>query len=131
MALQTPSEESGKVNAKKGCSYVAVFLSKCLLDFFIAFGVVLGGTMLAGISSVITLDPPVHRMLTVAEQIKIWAMVAAIGGTIDPIRAIETHFQDGHISPAIQQILYIVCAFTGAHMGTTLIQWICRGGSAG
>ncbi|MCZ8518352.1 MULTISPECIES: YtrH family sporulation protein [Paenibacillus] len=109
---------------------MASFLTKCLLDFFVAFGVVLGGTMLAGICAVITLDPPVHRMETVAEQIKIWAMVAAIGGTIDPIRAIETHFHDGHISPAIQQILYIVCAFVGAHMGTTLIKWICGHGGA-
>ena len=106
-----------------------VFLSKCLLDFFIAFGVVLGGTMLAGISSVLTLDAPIHRMLNVSEQIKIWAMVAAIGGTIDPIRAIETHFQSGHISPALQQIMFIVSAFIGAHMGTALIHWICRGGS--
>lgn len=110
---------------------MAAFLSKCLLDFFVAFGVVLGGTMLAGICSVITLEPPVHKMLNIAEQIKIWAMVAAIGGTIDPIRAIETHFQDGQISPAIQQIMYIVCAFVGAHMGTTVIQWICRGGNTG
>ncbi|MHC2181151.1 MULTISPECIES: YtrH family sporulation protein [unclassified Paenibacillus] len=110
---------------------MAVFLSKCLLDFFVAFGVVFGGTMLAGISAVITLEPPVYKMMSVSEQIKIWAMVAAIGGTIDPIRAIETHFHDGHISPAIQQIMYIVCAFVGAHMGTTLIQWICKGGSSG
>lgn len=111
---------------------MAGFVVKCLLDFFVAFGVVLGGTMLAGIHSVLTLDqPPVHRMLTVAEQIKIWAMVAAIGGTIDPIRAIESHFALGHLSPAFKQILYIVCAFLGAHMGTTLIQWICRGGAEG
>ncbi|CAG7646684.1 Sporulation membrane protein YtrH [Paenibacillus solanacearum] len=110
---------------------MAAFVSKCLLDFFVAFGVVLGGTMLAGISAVFTLEPPVYRMTSVAEQIKIWAMVAAIGGTIDPIRAIETNFIEGHISPAIKQIVYIVCAFTGAHMGSTLIQWICKGGANG
>ncbi|MCP3772237.1 YtrH family sporulation protein [Paenibacillus sp. MZ04-78.2] len=107
------------------------FVSRCFLDFFVAFGVVLGGTMLAGISAVLTLEPPVYRMTSVAEQIKIWAIVAAIGGTIDPIRAIETHFIEGHISPAIKQIMYIVCAFVGAHMGSTLIQWICKGGGEG
>jgi hypothetical protein len=107
---------------------MAVFLSRCLLDFFVAFGVVLGGTMLAGICAVLTLEPPINRMEMVAEQIKIWAMVAAIGGTIDPIRAIETNFLEGQISPAVKQILSIVCAFVGAHFGTTLIQWICKGG---
>jgi hypothetical protein len=110
---------------------MVMFLSRCLLDFFVAFGVVLGGTMLAGICAVLTLDPPINRMSLVAEQIKIWAMVAAIGGTIDPIRAIETNFALGNISPAIKQILYIVCAFTGAHVGTMLIQWICKGGANG
>ncbi|TVY07423.1 YtrH family sporulation protein [Paenibacillus cremeus] len=110
---------------------MASFISKCLLDFLVAFGVVLGGTMLAGICAVLTLEPPAWRMASVAEQIKIWALVAAIGGTIDPIRAIETNFIEGHISPAIKQIMYIVCAFTGAHVGSTLIQWICKGGSNG
>lgn len=107
------------------------FVSRCLLDFFVAFGVVLGGTMLAGICAVLTMEPPIYRMTSVAEQIKIWALVAAIGGTIDPIRAIEANFIEGHLSPAFKQILYIVCAFAGAHSGSTLIQWICKGGGEG
>ncbi|MDF2963165.1 MAG: sporulation protein [Paenibacillus sp.] len=109
---------------------MAGFLTKCVIDFFVAFGVVLGGTMLAGIASLIIMEPPTTRMLLIAEQIKIWALVAAVGGTIDPIRVIESNLVEGYMSPAIKQILYIVFAFIGAHTGTTLIQWICRGGSS-
>ncbi len=75
-------------------------------------------------------DPsaPTETMLRISEQIKIWAMVAAIGGTIDPIRVIESNFVEGHLSPAVKQILLIVCAFIGASMSCSLIQWMCKGG---
>ncbi|UQZ83142.1 Sporulation membrane protein YtrH [Paenibacillus konkukensis] len=104
------------------------FMTKCVMDFFIAFGVVLGGTMLGGIAAVLTMEPPTTRMLLISEQIKIWALVAAVGGTIDPLRFIESNLAEGFISPAIKQILLIVFAFIGAQSGTALIQWICREG---
>lgn len=104
------------------------FLTKLFTDFSIAFGVVLGGSILGGIAAVLTLQPPTFAMKTIAENIKIWAVVAAIGGTIDPFRYIETNFLISQYSPAIQQILYIVSAFFGAHMGTKLVQFMCNGG---
>ncbi len=104
------------------------FIGYIVLYFSVAFGVVLGGSMLSGIAAVLTLQSPSEKMLGIAENIKIWAMVAAVGGTIDPIRFIESHVAEGHLSPAIKQILYIVAAFVGAQMGTTLIKMICRGG---
>jgi hypothetical protein len=99
-----------------------------ILHFCVAFGVVLGGCMLGGIGAMLTLQPPAFEMQSIAEKIKIWAMVVAVGGTIDPIRAIESNFAEGHLSPAIRQIIVIICAFAGAHMGTSLIQWISKGG---
>lgn len=104
------------------------FYTKAAFSFFIAFGVVLGGAMLAGVGSVFLLTPPKVRMIQVASNIKIWALVAAVGGTIDPIRVIESHMLEGYLSPAAQQIGYILFAFLGAHMGTELIQWMCRNG---
>ncbi|OPA80875.1 sporulation protein [Paenibacillus selenitireducens] len=102
------------------------FASKALLDFFIAFGVVLGGAMLGGIGAVIALQPPTLTMLHVAKSLKIWALAAAVGGTIDPLRVIESNFFAGDLNPAIKQILYILCAFCGAHTATELVAWICR-----
>jgi hypothetical protein len=106
-------------------SYFYTKLAEC---FFVAFGAVLGGAMLGGVGAVFMLSPPANTMLRIAESIKIWALVAAVGGTIDPLRVIESNFLEGHLSPAFRQILYFVSAFVGAHMGTTLIQWICKGG---
>ncbi|SDN21440.1 Sporulation protein YtrH [Paenibacillus sp. yr247] len=105
-----------------------VFLADIIMHFAISFGVVFGGSMLSGIAAVLTLQSPTEKMLTISENIKIWAMVAAVGGTIDPIRYIESHVAVGHLNPAIKQIVLIVVAFTGAQMGTSLIQMICRGG---
>jgi hypothetical protein len=104
------------------------FFTKAAFSFFIAFGVVIGGTLLAGVGSVFLMTPPKEKMIQVASNLKIWALVAAVGGTIDPIRVIESHLLDGYLSPAVQQIGYILFAFLGAHMGTELIQWMNRAG---
>jgi glycerol uptake facilitator-like aquaporin len=100
-----------------------------VMYFGVSFGVVIGGSMLSGIAAVLTLQSPSEKMLYISENIKIWAMVAAVGGTIDPIRYIEINVSEGHLNPAIKQILYIVVAFVGAQMGTSLIQMICKGGN--
>jgi hypothetical protein len=106
-----------------------MLVSQLIVNFFVAFGVVLGGAMLGGIASVLTLQPPTAQMMTLAEKIKIWAMVASVGGTIDPIRYIESSFAEGHISLATKQILFIISAFIGAQLGNSLVQLICKGGT--
>ncbi|BBH21488.1 sporulation protein [Paenibacillus baekrokdamisoli] len=103
------------------------FFSKAILDFCIAFGVVFGGSMLAGIGSVFVFAPPAAMMIDTASRLKIWALVAAVGGTIDPMRVIESNMIEGHFSPVAQQIGFMICAFLGAHMGTELIRWLCKG----
>lgn len=103
------------------------FWAKAGLDFFIAFGVVLGGAMLAGIGSVLMLMPPASTMLDTADKLKIWAIVASIGGSIDPVRVIESNITDGNLSPAAQQICFIIAAFLGAHIGTELVKLLCKG----
>jgi hypothetical protein len=103
------------------------FLSRAIQDFFVAFGVIFGASLLAGLSSIVTMQPPgpAVTMRTIAENVKIWAVVVAVGGTIDPIRVIEWNMNEGHLSPAVKQILLIISAFLGAHTGTELIRWIC------
>ncbi|URN92831.1 MAG: YtrH family sporulation protein [Candidatus Pristimantibacillus lignocellulolyticus] len=103
------------------------FLSKAGLDFFVAFGVVLGGSLIAGVGAVFMLMPPATVILDTAARLKIWAIVAAIGGSIDPVRVIESNISAGQISPAIQQICFILFAFLGAHTATELIKLACKG----
>ncbi|MBA9087419.1 hypothetical protein FHR92_003904 [Fontibacillus solani] len=109
---------------------MSTFLTKAVMDFFVAFGIVLGGALIGGIGAVVSLQPPTQTMLDIAGRIKIWALAAAVGGTIDPMRVIESNFFDGNLSPAIKQILYLLFAFLGAHMGSELVRWMC-GGSRG
>lgn len=105
---------------------MGTFLSKAIMDFCIALGVVIGGSLLAGIASVITLQPPADTMRQLADHIKIWAIVVAVGGTIDPLRVIEANILDGNLNPILRQLMYILVSFMGAHLGSELIHWICR-----
>jgi len=105
-------------------------LSKMTQDFLVAFGVVLGAAMMSGIHAVLTLHSPSTDMLKMASSIKIWAVVVAIGGSIDPFRVIESNFMNGYISPAVKQILLMISAFLGAHLGTELIRWMSGGGGS-
>ncbi|GIO42546.1 MULTISPECIES: YtrH family sporulation protein [Paenibacillus] len=107
---------------------MSTFLTKAIMDFFVAFGIVLGGALIGGIGAVVSLQPPTQTMLDIAGRIKIWALAAAVGGTIDPMRVIESNFFDGNISPAIKQILFLLSAFMGAHIGSELVRWMCGGG---
>ncbi|GAB6988473.1 hypothetical protein JCM16418A_05230 [Paenibacillus pini] len=81
--------------------------------------------MVGGVGAVLSLQPPTQTMLDVADRIKIWALAAAVGGTIDPMRVIESNFLGGNLSPVIKQILFLLFAFLGAHMGSELIKWVC------
>jgi hypothetical protein len=103
------------------------FMATAILDFFIALGVVLGGVILGGIAAFVTDSYPMVRMLRLAEQLKIWAMVAAIGGTIDMIKTFEVSILGGQMSQVGQQLIIVFSAFIGAHMGTLLIRWLIQG----
>jgi hypothetical protein len=50
---------------------MAHFITKLASEFFIAFGIVLGGSLLGGISAVIFLEPPSITMERIAGNIKI------------------------------------------------------------
>ncbi|WP_224749822.1 YtrH family sporulation protein [Polycladospora coralii] len=103
------------------------FWTTTILDFMIALGVVLGGVMLGGICYFILDDYPMTKMLRLAEQLKIWAMVAAIGGTFDTIKSFEVNILGGQLNLALQQFIFIISAFLGAHFGTLLIRWLIQG----
>ncbi|MGA9175575.1 MAG: YtrH family sporulation protein [Thermoactinomyces sp.] len=103
------------------------FWANTILDFLIALGVVLGGVILGGIGAFITDEYPMFRMVRLAEQLKIWAMVAAIGGTFDTIKNFEITIMGGQINLAFQQLIFIISAFLGAHTGTVLVRWLIQG----
>lgn len=105
------------------------FWSAIILDFFVAFGVVVGGSIMGGVGSVIGHHhlTPMATMEQLSEQLKIWALVAALGGTVDMLRSVETNILEGHLGLVVQQIFMLLSAFAGAHIGYVLIMWLIRG----
>jgi hypothetical protein len=103
---------------------VREFLMYIILDFCVALGVVVGGSIVGGIGAFLVSKPPLHFMATLSSDLKIWALVAAIGGTFDTITNIEKGFLDGTPGQILQQVLLILFALSGAHTGMIIIQWL-------
>lgn len=95
--------------------------------FFVAFGIVLGGSLLAGLGAVLTRQAPLELMKNVALDIKFWAILGAIGGTFEALKGLDEGVLRGHISVAVRQILYIMSAFAGANIASYILVYIVEG----
>jgi|SRR5690625_3934930 len=92
--------------------------------FFIAFGVVIGGTIIGSIGSFLTGDAPLSAMNRIAKSIKIWAIVAAIGGTFDAIETFQKGLLYGSTFDMFKQFLFIISAMFGVQAASLIISWI-------
>lgn len=110
-------------------SLVIELFAGITFNFFVAFGIVLGGTLFGGVAAFINQQPPFDSMWNWSERLKIWGLVAALGGTFDSFLHIERVFREGDISPVIKQIVFIISAFMGAHTCTTMLKWFLKGES--
>ncbi|MCM3759660.1 YtrH family sporulation protein [Alkalihalobacillus oceani] len=99
-------------------------LATLIIDFFVAFGVLIGGAIIGGIGAFLIGKPPLSVMNDLASSLKIWAIVAAIGGTFDAITTIERGLFNGAHDDIFKTGLMIFAALCGAHSGTLLLQWI-------
>ncbi|WP_017726598.1 YtrH family sporulation protein [Halalkalibacterium ligniniphilum] len=100
------------------------FLATLIIDFFVAFGVIIGGAIIGGMGAYLIGKPPLSAMLDLANSLKIWAIVAAIGGTFDAITSIERGLFNGTHDDIFKTLFMVFVALCGAHSGTLLIQWI-------
>ena len=100
------------------------YLSTLVLTFCVALGVNLGGSLLGSLGALITRRPPLHTMMELSAELKIWALVTAIGGTFDAITAIEKGFFGEYYGEMVKHFLYIASAFLGAHSASLLIYWM-------
>ncbi len=97
--------------------------------FFIAFGVVTGASIFAGIGAIVTDHPPLKTMLEIGGSIKIWALVAALGGTFSSFEIIDKGLFEGEFKSIIKQAIYVVSALVGANIGYSVIRLIQRCGA--
>ena len=97
--------------------------------FFIALGVILGGSILGSVAGFLSAgQPPFYSIVELAGRLKIWALVSALGGAFTAFRVIEIGFLSGQPAEIIKQLALIVCAFGGSHLGYILLK-ACFGGN--
>ncbi|OFW79091.1 MAG: sporulation protein [Alicyclobacillus sp. RIFOXYA1_FULL_53_8] len=99
-----------------------VFVNNLVLDFFVSMGMVIGGALLGGLGAVLRHSPPMATMLNLADQLKVWALVSTLGGTMDTLRMIETGVLGGQVFPMAKQLAYLLAAFVGSQLGFWLIR---------
>lgn len=97
------------------------FYVKLVYIFFTSLGMIIGGTIIGSLSATLFGFGPFRIMSRLAKDLKIWAAVAAIGGSFDSLQALETGILEGQIRLVIKQLGFMVAAFAGAHLGYMLI----------
>ncbi|WP_050616035.1 YtrH family sporulation protein [Bacillus testis] len=102
------------------------FFPAFLNSFFIALGVLLGGAFIGGIAAFFTNQPPLTTILRLSESLRIWAIVAAIGGTFDTFYTFERGIFQGETRDIVKQILWILAALGGANTGAVIIKWFTQ-----
>lgn len=103
------------------------FWQKTCLIFFTAMGVELGGALIGALAAVLTNQPPLKTMAVLAADLKIWAIVAAIGGTFATIEVLEIGILKGQLGTLAKQLIFILSAFWGAHTGFWLVNGLAGG----
>jgi hypothetical protein len=102
------------------------FIPAFIHSFFIALGVLLGGTLIGAIGAFLAGEPPLTKMFEFANSLKIWALVAAIGGTFDAFYSFERGIIQGETRDIVRQVLLIISAMGGAQTGWLLITWLTQ-----
>lgn len=98
------------------------FLIRLLYIFFTAFGMITGGCFIGSISAGLIGQGPLRMMVELANDLKIWAAVAAIGGTFGSLQTLETGLLKGQLHTVVKELGFIFAAFAGSHLGYLLIR---------
>ncbi|RLL47877.1 sporulation protein [Oceanobacillus piezotolerans] len=102
------------------------FFESFIQCFFIAFGIVIGGSLIGSMGAFAVGDPPLTSIVRIARSLQIWAIVAAIGGTFDAIENIQRGLNDGATIDLVKQALLILSAMGGVKLAMLLIHWLVQ-----
>jgi len=100
-----------------------------IYNFLIAFGVIVGASLFAGLGALINDHPPLKTMFQIG-SIKIWAVAVALGGTFSTFEILEKGIFKGEIRSIIKQAVYVVVAVIGANVGYGFIRLIQKCGES-
>ncbi len=102
-------------------------MNKIIPTFFVALGMILGASFFGSIGAILTNQPPLKIMSDTAEEIKLFAIIGAIGGTFTRLKILEGGFFEGEFIVIIQQLLILISSYFGAQLGYWLIIVISGG----
>ncbi|MEW9051728.1 MAG: YtrH family sporulation protein [Neobacillus sp.] len=102
------------------------FFPTFIESYFIALGVILGGALIGGIAAFLTGQPPLTAVYRLSTDLRIWAIVAAIGGTFDAVYSFERGLFNAETRDIFKQLLIILSALGGAQTGALLINWLTQ-----
>ncbi|PLR98127.1 YtrH family sporulation protein [Bacillus sp. T33-2] len=102
------------------------FFTHLFEAYFIALGVLLGGSVIGGLASFLTGQPLLTEIVRISDLIRIWAIIAAIGGTFDTVYSFERGFLEGETKDIVKQFLLILSAMGGAQTGALIINWLTQ-----
>lgn len=102
------------------------FFPTFIESYFIALGVLLGGSLIGGIASFLTGQPPLTAVYRLSLDLRIWAIVAAIGGTFDAVYSFERGLFNAETKDLFKQFLLILSALGGAQTGALIINWLTQ-----
>lgn len=95
-------------------------------SYFIALGVMLGGSIIGGLAAFVSGEPLLTEISNIAGRIRIWAIIAAIGGTFDTVYSFEKGFLEGGTKDLFKQFLLILSAMGGAKTAALIISWLTQ-----
>lgn len=100
------------------------FFTLLIDSYFIALGVLIGGALIGGLGAFLTGKPLLTEIFRISSSIRIWAIVAAIGGTFDAVYSFERGLFDGDTKDIFKTFLLILAALGGAQTGALVINWL-------
>ncbi|WP_141432017.1 YtrH family sporulation protein [Bacillus sp. 03113] len=102
------------------------FLFSFIESYFIALGVLIGGSIIGGLAAFLTGKPLLTEIVQISKMIRIWAIIAAIGGTFDTVYSFEKGLYNGDTKDIFKQFLLILSALGGAQTGALFIYWLTQ-----
>jgi hypothetical protein len=102
------------------------FFPSLIESYFIALGVILGGSLLGGLAAFLTGQPPLTTIFRYSTDLRIWAIICGIGGTFDTVYSFEKGLFEGGTKDIFKQFLLILSALGGAQTGAKLILWLTQ-----
>ncbi|WP_323742057.1 YtrH family sporulation protein [Salinibacillus xinjiangensis] len=102
------------------------FIPTLIQCYFIAFGVLAGGSFIGSIGAFLIGEPPLTMVTRLAKSLRIWAIVAAIGGSFDAFENLQKGLLEGSTIDLVRQVSYIVSAMVGVQTAIVLIEWFVQ-----